>query len=510
MVPNGCLIEALHDTGNRSTMLHELRTTDVALLAAGVLLLGAVVAGRLSRRSGIPVLVLFLGLGMLAGSEGIGGIAFDDYALSYRIGSAALALILLDGGLRTPMSVVRTALAPAAILATVGVLVTAVAVGVGAHVLGWSWSHGLLLGAIVSPTDAAAVFSVLRSSRVRLNERLAAVVELESGLNDPMAVLLTVGAVSSLADHRPLPVPWLLLGSAEQLAMGAGIGAAVALASKYALRAFRPRLAGLYPVFTISLGLAAYGAASLAHGSGLLAVYIAGVILGNGWLPSRSLLLRTHDFVAWTGQIVMFVALGLLVFPSNLLAVAKTSLSLALLLALVARPLGVVVCLAPFRFQPRELVLVGWLGLRGAVPIILAVIPVLGGVEHAELIFDVVFFVVLVSTLVQGSTVRWVTSALQLGIEVPPTPPALVDIESAYPYAGEIVSFFIRAPSAVCGARLADVPLPEAASVMLIVRAEALVAPRGDTVIHEGDHVFVFCRREDSAFVHLLFGREAD
>jgi len=485
----------------------ELHRTEALLLAAGLLLLAGAFAGRIANRTGFPVLVLFLAVGMLAGSEGLGGIAFEDYTTAYRVGTVALVVILFDGGLRTPLSVVRLGIAPASALATLGVLVTAAIVGAVAHALGLSWHEGWLLGAIVSSTDAAAVFSVLRGGGVHLKERVGAVVELESGLNDPMAVLLTVALVTASAEGGD-PHPAALAGSVVvQLAIGLAAGAAIGIGAGALLSRARLRVGGLYPVLALSLAFIAYGVASLASGSGFLAVYVAGVALGDARLPARHALLRAHDFIAWTGQIVMFVALGLLVFPSRVLAVAPAGLVVAAALAFVARPLAVLVCLAPFGFRAREIALVGWVGLRGAVPIILAVIPVLARVPGAETIFDVVFFVVLVSAILQGSTTLWLTERLALATKTPPRPVTLVDIESARPLDDDLLSFFIAEPSAVCGVRLADIPFPEGSFVMLIVRADELVAPKGDVVLEEGDHVFVFCRRGEAPFARLLFGR---
>jgi cell volume regulation protein A len=483
-----------------------LYTTEVALLGLGLLLLASVLLGGISSRSGVPVLVLFLGLGMLAGSQGIGHIAFADYGLSYEIGTAALVLILFDGGLRTPLRVTRSAAGPAATLATFGAAMTAGIVGAAAHLLGFSWTQGLLLGAIVASTDAAAVFSVLRSGGIGLNERIAAIVELESGLNDPTGLLLTTALVSVAAAERPVGLGSLLLQMGGQLAIGFVVGVAMGLAARELLSRIRLRVGALYPVLTMSLAFLTYGCASLAYGSGFLAVYAAGLVVGNARLPRRSSLLRAHDFMAWAGQIVMFVVLGLLVSPSRIAAAAPTAVVIAVFLAFLARPLAVAACLEPFGFHLREIVLVGWVGLRGAVPIVLAIIPVLGGIPGADMIFDTVFFVVLVSALAQGGTTRWLTQRLKLAADVTPRPAALVEIESSWAVDDEILSFFIASASAVCGARLADIPFPESSFVMLIVRGEALVAPRGDTVLAEGDHVFVFCPREDVPTVRLLFG----
>jgi cell volume regulation protein A len=486
----------------------ELHATELALLVAGSLLALSVLASRFARHAGIPVALLFLALGMLAGSEGIGRIPFEHYALTYRVGTLALVLILFDGGLRTPGEVVRGALGPATILATAGVLLTAGMFAGCARLLGFSWMQGLLLGAIVSSTDAATVFSLLRGGGVHVEQRLASVIELESGLNDPMAAMLTIAFTTSLLAGQPARAGPLALQILRQIAIGAAIGVAVGFGARAAIARVHLRAAALYPVLTAGLALVAYGVASLADGSGFLAVYVAGLVLGNSAVPSRRNLLRTHDFMAWASQIGMFIVLGLLVSPSRLVGVAGPAVALAILLAVVVRPVAVALCLLPFRFGAREILLAGWAGLRGAVPIILALIPVLADVDGADRIFNVVFFVVLVSVVLQGGTVRWLTRRLELGTAEPVSPDAVLEIESTRPLDVELITFYIAPASAVCGARIADIPFPERSSAMLVARGGELLAPKGETQLQQGDHVFVFCPRDDVPIVRLLFGAE--
>jgi cell volume regulation protein A len=292
-----------------------------------------------------------------------------------------------------------------------------------------------------------------------------------------------------------------------QLVIGAGLGAAFGIGARALLARVVVRTAALYAAFVLSCALIVYGVASMLHGSGFLATYVAGVLLGNARIPTRSSLMKIYDFIAWMGQIVMFVALGLLSFPSRVLAIAPRGLVLAAALAFLARPLAVTVCLAPFRYNPRELLVVGWVGLRGAVPIVLATMPVLANIEGGERIFDAVFFVVLGSALLQGSTARTVAERLGLAVRAPPAHEALVEIEATRVLDEEVLSFFISPASAVNGARIADIPFPERSSAMLVVRKAELIAPKGDTVLRDGDHVFVFCGRDDAALVSLLFGR---
>jgi cell volume regulation protein A len=483
----------------------DLLTLAGVLLLAGLLLALSVLFSRAPSRFGIPIFLLFLVVGMLAGSEGPGGISFEDYRLSFRIGTIALALILFDGGLNTSLASFRTGLRPAVVLATIGVVGTAAALAVGAHLLGIPWPIAFLLGAVVSSTDAAAVFSVLRSSGIQLRDRIGATLELESGLNDPMAVILTLALTGSLAAGTPLNAG-LLWQLPIQLAVGAACGVAIGLAGRRLLRGRLPA-GGLYPVFTVALTLVTFGLATLLQGSGFLAVYVAGIVLGNGDLPYQGGLRRFHDAVAWFSQITMFLMLGLLSFPSRVLGVAGVGLAIALLLSFVARPLVVSLCLLPFGFRRKETLFIGWVGLRGAVPIVLAIFPVLSGVPGAETVFDVVFCIVVVSAFLPGATVAWTARRLGLGVAPPPAPGALLEISSRQPLTEQVVSFYIEPALPVCNVSLADIPFPPDSSAMLVVRGNTLVAARGDVVLQPGDHVYIFCRPEDRPFFDLLFGR---
>lgn len=476
------------------------------LVVLGLLLVVSALFSRFSARAGVPLFLVFLVLGMLAGSEGIGGIAFEDYGFAFRLGTVALVLILFDGGLNTPLSALRAGLRPAAVLATVGVVGTASLVALGARLLGFGWGPAFLLGAVVSSTDAAAVFSVLRGSGLQLRQRVGTTLELESGLNDPMAVILTMSLTGSLAAGRAIGAE-ILLEVVLQLGVGAALGLGAGFAGRALLRHSRLQAGGLYPVLTLAVALLAFGLPTLLAGSGFLAVYLAGVILGNGEIPYRTGLRHFHDATAWCGQLTMFLVMGLLVFPSRLLEVAWVGLAIALILAFVARPLVVVLCLLPFRFPRREMAFVSWVGLRGAVPIILATFPVLERVPGAERLFDVVFFVVVASALVPGGTVSWLARRLGLAADVPPPSPAVLEINSTQVLEGEVLSYHVDAALPVCGVSLADIPLPDQAAVMLVVRGSELVAARGNTVLQDGDHVHLFCRREDRPLVELLFGR---
>jgi cell volume regulation protein A len=488
-------------------VLAEPLPTALALAAAGLLLAASVMASRTSGRAGIPAALLFVLVGMVAGSAV--GLRLSDYALAFRIGTIALVLILFDGGLSTPVATLRQVLAPASVLATVGVALTALIAAAGARLLGLPWTEAGLFGAIVSSTDAAAVFSMLRGARIQLRKRVALVLEVESGVNDPMAVILTLGFTAALAEHKS-PGVELLGETMIQLAVGLAVGWGVGRAGRFLLSRARLPAGGLYPVLTLAVAYFAFGAATLLWGSGFLAVYVAAMVLGNGPLPYRTGLVRVHDAIAWFSQVGMFLVLGLLADPGRLASIWLPGLALALVLSFLARPAAVAPCLLPFRFSTREIAFISWVGLRGAVPIILAIYPILRGVEGAPVVFDLVFFVVVVSSLLQGAPIRWLAQRLDLVVPGPPPPRAILEIVSRDPLAGEVLSFYVEPASAVEGSALSELPFPEDASVMLIVRGHELVPARGQTVLKPGDHVYVFVRPEEKALVQLLFGRQED
>ena len=489
-------------------MLPELASTALLLTTLGVLLATSVVFGRFSERLGVPVALIFLVVGVVAGSEGIGGIAFEDYEFTFRVGTTALVLILFDGGLNTPIPAVRAVAWPAGVLATIGVVGTAAAVAGIAWALGLDPQLALLVGAVVSSTDAAAVFAMLRGSGISLKRRVGTTLEAESGLNDPMAVILTAFVTTYVLSGAALPSWWRVAGEmAAQLGIGVAAGILVGRLARMLVNRIRLPAGGLYPVLTLSFALFAYGVATLGFGSGFLAVYVAGMVLGDGQLPYRRSLLRVHDALAWLSQIVMFLLLGLLVFPSRLVEVAGTGLLLALAIAVVARPVVVVLCLLPFRFKPREVGYISWVGLRGAVPIILATYPILAGVPGGGRLFDLVFFIVVVNAFIPGATVAAVTRWLRLESADPPMPPAVLEIESMQPLEGELMSFYVDDALAVVGVPMSELPFPEGAAATLIVRGQQLVAPKGGTQLEPGDHVYVFARPVDRPFIQLMFGR---
>jgi potassium/hydrogen antiporter len=392
---------------------------DEWLLVSSLLLLLSIFAWKVSSRLGIPALLLFLGIGMLAGSDGPGGIYFDDALVAQSVGVVALAFILFAGGLETDWKVVRPVLGGALSLSTIGVLLTAVIVAIFALiVLHFSFAEGLLLGAIISATDAAAVFSVLGARNLHLKGKLLPLLELESGTNDPMAVFLTIGLTRLLTNPQE-SVLGLLLLFVQQMGVGAVLGLLIGWAAIWLISHLNLDVEGLYRVFTIALVLFTYGLTAWLGGSGFLAVYLVGVLLGNSSVQQVDRLSRFHDSLAWLMQIAMFLILGLLVFPSRLPAVAASGLLITGAAVFLARPVSVLIALLPVKMSLQEKLFVGWVGLRGAVPIVLATFPLLAGLSKASFLFDLVFFVVLASVLLQGMSVPFV--AQWLGIIDPAT-----------------------------------------------------------------------------------------
>lgn len=478
------------------------------VLIAAILILLAVVSSKLSARWGVPGLVVFLGLGMLAGEDGIGRIQFDDLEAAHAVGTLALAAILFDGGLQTRAQALLDVWKPAFLMATVGVLVTSVVTGVvAAHVLGLSMLEGLLLGSIVGSTDAAAVFGVLRSVGVRLKDRLTNVLEVESGSNDPMAIFLTVGLIEVLRGEADLGLDlvWLFV---QQFGVGIAVGWLAGEGGLRLINRINLASAGLYPVLTAACGLLSFGLAATLGGSGFLAVYLTGIVLGNSHMVFKRGTFLFHDGMAWIGQISMFVLLGLLSTPSALGGVMGEALLIAAVLILVARPLAVAPLMAPFRMNARETILVSWVGLKGAVPIILALFPLLHGLAVGDLLFDVIFFVVLVSALTQGWSIPWVARKLGLGRAPKPEPPATLEITSLRDVDADIVEYRIDEGSLAEGRRLNQLALPEGVVVALIGREGHLIPPRGSTRLATGDHVFVVLRGETRDMVDRVFGRD--
>jgi len=474
------------------------------LIIAATLLIAGVLASKVSNRLGIPALLLFLLIGMLAGSEGIGGIPFDDARLTQTLGIIALSFILFAGGLETEWARVSGVVWRGLSLSTIGVLVTALVVGSAATlVFGFSWSEGLLLGSIMSSTDAAAVFSVLRSRGAGLKGTNKPLLELESGSNDPMAVFLTM-ALIRVVNRPDSPVLDLALMFVLQMIAGAAAGYGLGKAFVFVVNRIKLETEGLYPVLTLGVVLLVYGLASFLRGNGFLAVYLAGIVMGNSDFIHKRSLVRFHDGLAWLMQITMFVALGLLVFPLRLIPVAGAGFLIAGILMFVARPAGVFLSLLFAKMGLRHKLLISWVGLRGAVPIVLATFPFVAGAPNPDLYFNVVFFVVLTSVLLQGTSIPLVAGWLRLRAPLAKKREYPLEYVSRGRSRNDLVDVRVPDRSPVAGRQIVDLKLPKPALIVLLGRNEDFIVPRGSTVLQPGDVMLVLGENRDVEAVRQL------
>lgn len=473
-----------------------MHSLEAILVTTAVLLLLAIVASKAAARLGVPALLLFLCLGMLAGSEGIGGIEFDYPRLAQSVGIVALIFILFSAALDTTWNQIRPVLGSGISLATLGVVISSVLLGwFAVWFAGFNLREGLLLGAIVSSTDAAAVFTVLRSKNLALKGSLRGVAELESGSNDPMAVLLTVGMLAVVAD--PTRSVWSLVPIfLLQLGIGAALGFICGRAMLWLTNHLRLEWEGLYPVLSVALVLATYGITTFSQGSGFLAIYVAGLVLGNASFIHRRTLLLFHDGLAWLMQIAMFVVLGLQVFPSRLLPVASFGLLASAFLMLVARPASVFAALSWSAFNWREKLFLSWAGLRGAAPIILATFPLVAGVANAELFFNIVFFITLTSVLLQGTTIPTVAKWMKVLGPQHKKRAYPIEYSPAEGIKNELVEIEISTGSQAAGKRIVDLGLPKDVLIVLMGRGDEMIVPSGSTVILPGDTLLVLGEKE--------------
>ncbi|MFF1346145.1 potassium/proton antiporter [Streptomyces sp. NPDC058322] len=444
-------------------------------------------AVRVSSRSGLPSLLLYLGIGIAIGQDGFFDVKFDNAELTQVIGYAALVVILAEGGLGTKWKEIKPALPAAVMLSLVGVAISVGVTAAGAHYLvGLDWRQSLIIGAVVSSTDAAAVFSVLR--KVPLPARVTGVLEAESGFNDAPVVILVV----AFSTKGPVDSWYVLVGEiALELAIGAAMGIAVGWLGSYGLRHVALPASGLYPIAVMAIAVSAYAAGALVHGSGFLAVYLAAMVLGNAKLPHWPATRGFADGLGWIAQIGMFVLLGLLVTPHDLLDDFWPAVIVGLVLTVVARPLEVFISLAPFRLPWQEKALMSWAGLRGAVPIILATIPMVAGVEGSTRVFNIVFVLVIVYTLIQGPTLPWLAKALKIADD--PAETADLGIESAplERLRGHLLSVAIPGRSKMHGVEVGELRLPAGAAVTLVVRDGKSFVPAPSTVLRRGDELLV-------------------
>jgi cell volume regulation protein A len=466
------------------------------ILIVGALLSAGLLASLLASRVRVPGLVLFLAVGMAVGSDGAGWLDFDDYELARTVGIVALALILFEGGLAAGIPEIRPVLGPSLTLAVLGTFVTAIVTGlVAAWLFDFDTTEGLLVGAIVAGTDGAAIFALLRGSTLR--RRLARTLEAESGMNDPIAILLVLGFIEKLT-NPDFGVPEFLWLFFRQIAIGGAVGVAVGYLFSFALREARLTTAGLYPVATLAAVALAFGAADTIHGSGFLAVYITGLMLGSAAIPAKQTIATFHEGMAWVAQLSMFLVLGLLVFPSDLGSVAFEGTVLALVLVLLARPLATVICTAPFGFTAREQAVLGWAGLRGAVPVVLATFPVIEGIPRSHEFFNIVFFVVLLSTILQGTTFEPLAKRLGVTTSEPALPRPLAESGTIRRLGAEVLEFPVVDGDAIVGLAVRDLGLPREAVVNVIVRGGEAIPPRGSTRVAAGDRLHVLYREEAS------------
>jgi cell volume regulation protein A len=483
---------------------------ELLLFIASILVLVSIVISRFSDKAGIPALLLFIAVGMIAGSEGIVGIYFNDPHLAQYIGIVALVFILFSGGLDTNWSTVKPVIKPASVLATLGVFLTAVIIGLFvSFILDVSFLWGLLIGSIISSTDAAAVFSILRTRSISLKGNLKPLLELESGSNDPMAVFLTIGTIQLLINPEKEVFDIIIL-FVQQMGIGSGLGFAFGKFMIFLINKMDFSNEGAYTVFSIAMCILIFSLSSVIGGSGFLAIYIAGIIVGNSSFVHKRGTIRFFEGLAVLSQIAMFLTLGLFVFPSQLTQIIFPGLLISLFLIFVARPISVYLSLVFFKYHWKEEIFISWVGLRGAVPIILATFPLIAGIPNAEIIFNVVFFIVLTSVLMQGWSL--VPVAKLLGLDAPLekrkelplqfTPSDNVDME--------LIDLIVPYNSYAVGKSLVQLQFPDDSRIVLIWRNETSIVPSGGTVLEEGDTILILVNNKNISEVKEILSKQKE
>ncbi len=473
----------------------------IYLLVGTLLLLLSILSSKLSTRFGIPVLLVFLAIGMIVGSDGLNWIYFDNYQVAQYLGIIALIYILFSGGLETKWTKIRPIISPGIALSTIGVVVSALIVGIFTYwLLNFSILEGILVGAIVSSTDAAAVFSVLRSNSLGFKYRLKELMEFESGTNDPMAIFLAIGIIQllTLPDFGWLEMTFLFI---QQITVGLLGGYLFGKATTRIINSINLEYDGLYPVLTLALVPLTYAAIDLMGGSGFLGVYIAGLVLGNSSFIHQRSLINFFDGLGWLMQITMFLALGLLVFPKQILVISGIGLLIALVLILIARPVSVFISLLFSRFKLRSKLMVSWTGLRGAVPIIMATFPLGAGLENAELIFSIVFFVVVTSVLIQGPFIPWIAQKLHVDSPIVPKTKFPIEFEPSIDTKSALKEVVINENDSVIGKKVIDLNFPNDALIVIINRKGKFLVPGGTTELQAHDRLLVLAKKDQ--FVNI-------
>ncbi|TFB13383.1 potassium/proton antiporter [Filobacillus milosensis] len=483
---------------------------DGIIFLIAFLLISGVLAAKFSSRIGLPSLVLFILVGMLIGSDGLGFIYFDNAEIAQTIGILALIIILFEGGLQTKWKTVRSVAMPSISLATAGVLITSLLTGVAVHyILDVQWYEALLFGAIVGSTDAAAVFAALKERNIKA--KMGATLEAESGTNDPMAVFLTLIFIELVS--QPDTSLWIMLPSFFwQMGIGLILGLILGKAASFSINRISLESSGLYPIFTLSFALITYSAASFLDSSGFLAVYVAALVIGNSELTYRYSISQFNEGFAWMAQILMFVILGLLAFPDQVFQVdiITKGLLISFVLIFMARPIAVFLSLFKMKYSVKEKVFLSWAGLRGAVPIVLATFPIVAGLENAYLFFNVIFFVVLTSALVQGSSINFIATKLGLMGAVKDTPHHSIELISIAKANAEMIQFQANRDNAVVGRKLKDIEFPKRVTISAIVRGDRLITPYGDTEIKAGDFLYILVSRKYKEALRKMLNEKID